>query len=209
MFDVHSEFLFPRQLVISKDLEYHSYKDELISYCLNKKVENHKGNKYTNVHSWQSDDILKDSVSGKIPRLFEQRIRQNVFNCLKNELKISNPQKHKIHRMWIQISQKGSYNVSHNHPFSHYSGVFYVKTTNNANCGCINFYSCSNSNDYQELLFRNSEILKSNNMQVKLSYIPYEGTIFLFPSGLIHSVSENETNSDRISIAFDILFDNY
>ena len=201
MFDVHSEFLFPRQVIISKDLEYEHYKEDLINYCLNKKIEDPEGQQFTNVHSWQSDLILYDK---NFPKIFKERIKQNVSYCLENELKIIDTNI-KIHRMWIQISQKNSFNLSHNHPFSHYSGVFYVKTTNSDKCGNLIFHPFSDSNHYQPLLFVHDEVLEKNNMTLSKSYIPSEGTLFLFPSGLRHSVSLNETNFDRISIVFDIL----
>lgn len=204
MFETHSEFLFPRQVILSKDLEYETYKEELVNYCLNKKIEDPEGKKFTNIHGWQSDIILDDP---KLPKLFKNRLELNIKTNIKNHLDLI--EDCWIHRMWIQISQKNSYNLMHNHPFSHYSGVFYVKTTNSPECGCINLYPFCNSNDYQELLFRNSEILDKNNMHTYKSYIPIEGLMIMFPSGLKHSVSENETNSDRISIAFDVLFKNY
>ena len=206
MFDVHSEFLFPRQVIISKDLEYETYKDQLVNYCLNKKIQNSVGEKYTNVNGWQSGEILYDE---NLPKVFKERILENVIFCLNKELKIKNSMNVKIHRMWIQISQKDSYNTIHNHPFSHYSGVFYVKSTNNYNCGTINFYPYSDANNYQHLLFVNEKILEKYNMKPSISYIPVEGMTMLFPSELKHSVSTNNTNTDRISIAFDVLFENY
>jgi uncharacterized protein (TIGR02466 family) len=203
MFDVHSEFLFPRQVIISKDLEYEYYREDLITYCLNKKSEDPEGQHFTNVYGWQSDIILHDK---KLPKIFKERIKQNVFYCLENELNILATSIN-IHRMWIQISQKNSFNIQHTHPMTHYSGVFYVKTPNSNECGNLTFHPFSDSNHYQPLLFVHDEILKKNNMSVSKTYIPSEGTLFLFPSGLRHSVSVNQTNYDRISIAFDILFE--
>lgn len=204
MFETYSEFIFPRQVVLSKDLEYQTYKDELINYCLNKKVEDPMGQKYTNIHGWQSDSILDDS---KLPKMFKERLKLNLKTNIKKHLDLKSDCW--IHRMWIQISHKNSYNLIHNHPFSHYSGVFYVKTTNSSKSGCINFHPFNNANDYQELLYRNSQVLNENNMHTLKSYIPTEGMMLLFPSSLQHSVSENLTNTDRISIAFDVLFERY
>jgi len=200
MFETYSQFLFPRQVILSRDLEYETYKDELVNYCLNKKVQNPIGEKYTNMGGWQSDSILDDP---KLPKIFEKRLKLNL-NRVQNELNLTH--NCYIHRMWIQISQKNCYNNRHSHPFSHYSGVFYVKSTNSAECGRINLYPFNDANNYQELLYRNPEWLNKNNMNTHKSYVPHEGLVIMFPSGLPHCVSENETNTDRISIAFDVLF---
>ena len=204
MFEVYSEFLFPRQVIISKDLQYSSYKEELIKYCLNKKNEDPTGQKFTNINSWQSDEILYDQL---LCNVFRERIKTNVSSSIKKELKLFDNVGVNIIRMWIQISQKNSFNITHNHPFCHYSGVFYVKTSNDLSCGSLCFHPYSNANEYQSLIFSEEEFLDKNNMNCSKTYIPIEGTTILFPSGLRHSVQLNNTNSDRISIAFDILFE--
>lgn len=203
MFDSYSEFLFPRQVVISKDLEYETYKDELINYCLNKKIEDPEGVQNTNIHGWHSDNIISDHF---LPSIFNERIQNNVFLCLKNELKLLHPHNFDIDRMWIQISQKNSYNNIHNHPFSYYSGVFYVKSTNSDECGSIVFHPFGDANEYQPIICLDNQHLNKNKMNTNYMFYPIEGMLILFPSSLRHSVEENQTNTDRISIGFDIMF---
>jgi uncharacterized protein (TIGR02466 family) len=116
--------------------------------------------------------------------------------------------KPQIIRMWIQISGKNHYNTDHTHPMSHYSGVFYVKCKDDDfKNGCLRVSDYSNAQEFQELLFRKIEIRDEFLMHPAFSYTAKEGKLLLFPSGLKHNVSMNQYDYDRISIAFDIMFD--
>jgi uncharacterized protein (TIGR02466 family) len=98
--------------------------------------------------------------------------------------------------MWCNISNKESYHPLHLHPFSHISGVFYV--------------SCQE--DSGDIEFKDprpgrwmvpppiEQIRPENSMLIQIA--PEEGKLLLFPSFLEHSVAQNHTDSQRISISF-------
>jgi uncharacterized protein (TIGR02466 family) len=206
MFDIRSEFISPKQVIISDDMEYPLYRQELIDFCYNQKKIDPEGKHYTNVGGWQSSDILNKLNNNT--DFFIKRLKQNLKQCFDSQLMISPEYNPQIIRMWIQISGKNNYNTDHTHPMSHYSGVFYVKCKDNdLRNGCLRVSSYSNAQEFQELLFRKEEIRDEFMMHPSFSYPAKEGRLLLFPSGLNHNVSINQYDYDRISIAFDILFD--
>ncbi len=80
---------------------------------------------------------------------------------------------------WFTLIEKGYHSHVHDH-MADYSGIYYYNT---------------NGND-GDLFFTN----ESSKLNVK----PEKGKILIFPSKLKHGVETNETNHERISLAFNI-----
>lgn len=202
MFKVQSEFLFPKQVIISDDEEYPEYRNSLVEYCYEQLSKNRNGVEYSNIGGWQSDpfSLLYDNNFN----FFKERLFDNIKYCLENEFMLIKSHI-EIPRIWINISGKNHYNIIHTHPFSHFSGVFYVKSTEN--CGEIAFHI--SAMESQECFFRHPEIKKSKNILPNKTYFPKEGRMLLFPSLLSHGVNMNQSDSDRISISFDLVFSDY
>jgi uncharacterized protein (TIGR02466 family) len=204
MFEIQSRFISPKQIIISRDIEYSIYRQELIDFCYEQRKNDPEGKHYTNVGGWQSSDILNKF---KKTDFFPKRLNQNLKKCFDDYFMILPEYKPQIIRMWIQISGKNHYNTDHTHPMSHYSGVFYVKCVDNDfRNGCLRVSDYSSAQEFQELLFRKKEIKDEFLMYPSLSYNAEEGKLLLFPSSLHHNVSINEYDDDRVSIAFDIMF---
>tara|TARA_B100000131_G_C17876817_1_gene516612 strand:- start:72 stop:665 length:594 start_codon:yes stop_codon:yes gene_type:complete len=108
--------------------------------------------------------------------------------------------KYKISSSWIALFKTGNYGHVHNHGHSDISGTYYFKRTDDLlNDGNIFFESpvvqaeCS-------LCFRGST---SGRVMVPAPV----GGILLFPGWLKHGIMTNESEHDRISFSFDIVFD--
>jgi uncharacterized protein (TIGR02466 family) len=98
--------------------------------------------------------------------------------------------------MWCNVNGKHSYHAEHLHPFSHISGVFYI------NC----------SRESGDIAFKDprpgrmmvpppaAQSVPENSMVVKI--IPEDGKLLMFPSFLEHSVAQNPTDTERVSISF-------
>ena len=82
---------------------------------------------------------------------------------------------------WININPKGARNEKHTHPSCAFAGTIWIKTPEN--CGDFNLYS-------------------------PVSTVPKEGKMIIFPSHLEHSVNENLSDQDRISVSFNLIIDN-
>ena len=103
--------------------------------------------------------------------------------------------KFKISSSWLTQTKTKEYTRIHNHGYSDMSGVYYFKT--NQNDGDLVFLS------------PNGHLATMVFADVKdtVSYTPEEGKIILFPGWLYHTVGENETLDDRISLSFNVYFD--
>lgn len=207
MFDIHSEYLFPKQVIVSDDLDYVQYRDQLIEYCYQERERNPQGMAYSNVGGWQSDafHIQKDPEF----QFFQKRLIANVDECLTNHFMIAENVQITLLRLWINISGRYDYNIVHSHPMTVYSGVFYVKSADTLNeaaeFGNITFHQ--GAHDALETQFRLPEFQQERNIQSKVSFSPLEGRLLLFPATLRHGVNMNGRDSDRISISFDLIFD--
>ena len=100
--------------------------------------------------------------------------------------------------MWGVVNGKGHANSTHNHPHSWISGVYYVKVpVEAARAGSITFRDPNLARTYTRSFYRSvqSEVL---------SITPLAGKMVMFPSWCEHFVTSNQTDEDRISIAFNI-----
>lgn len=106
----------------------------------------------------------------------------------------------KLANMWININEKNSYNVAHCHPVSLLSGVLWVKTPDN--CGELKFSSPNLFSESELLSNAILEVKREKNYTTEVSFNPSAGKMLLFPAHLQHYVEPNESDEDRISIAF-------
>jgi len=113
--------------------------------------------------------------------------------------------KFKIETWWLNINYKNSFNASHTHPECDYAGIIYLKVPNKS--GAIRF---QNPNAFGRSVYfhKISEADRMNTYQyIQYQVEPKEGLIILFPSDLQHYVMPNESDEERISLAFNIKFE--
>ena len=105
---------------------------------------------------------------------------------------------------WINVNPRGGANATHHHQPWDWSGVFYVKQPNIADeggrSGMIEFI-----NPCQQSSMLANKGFAESGMSPFLRLRPDPGDIVLFPSYLLHSVYPNETDTDRITIAYNLL----
>ena len=178
--------LFTEETIFPLKVYKSMYRDEeniksIIELLYNLKSKD-KGRVISNVGGWQSSEISKlkspplQSFYNSLSLLSEE-----IFKC-----KVS------MWDMWGNISSKHNYNISHAHGYPQtssdsiylYSGVLYLEVPPNS--GGIIF------SDLYTLTTK-SEI-----------HYPLKSQVILFPNYLIHSVQQNLSNEDRISLAFNL-----
>ena len=203
MNNYHVECWFPCMVhIVETDPD-----EKIKSYCLNLREQKPETNYVSNRKGWQShsfdctetgtfkSDHYTDSnpdvsINKKLYELFEQSLNRVV----NGKLKICN--------YWININGKGAYNVGHVHPGSHLSGVYYVKCPKDS--GVIVFENPYNFIAFNELDSYNEEF-RQRNAQYGTMYIePKDGLLLIFPAHLRHAVPENNSDEERISIAFNL-----
>lgn len=103
---------------------------------------------------------------------------------------------------WMNINPQGGYNAPHTHPGAHWSGVYYVSQpdTDDGHSGMIEFVAPRLE------LPPHWQILQASTFRLKKRIRPQAGEIILFPSYLLHWVYPNETDADRVTIAFNATF---
>ena len=99
---------------------------------------------------------------------------------------------------WININPKGGSNILHSHPNSHWSGVLYIQQPSEVEgfSGMIEFVNPNQEG--REL----AKILPKMGFDNMIRIRPKTGQIVIFPSYLLHSVYPNNSDQDRITIAF-------
>ena len=131
---------------------------------------------------------INDIVNFKLDNLKNKIINESTH--ILNHYNIPNDDLN-INQSWINFYKKGAFQFEHNHVSASYtprlSGVYYYKT--NGEDGDIMF----KSNRYQ---------VPSPFVITDISYKPKIGRLLLFPSWLTHRVNINNTENERISIAF-------
>jgi uncharacterized protein (TIGR02466 family) len=102
---------------------------------------------------------------------------------------------------WMNANPQGGLNAPHTHPGAHWSGVYYVSQpeVNGGNSGMIEFLDPRSD-------LPNWRLLKSETFRPKKKIRPKAGEIVLFPSYLVHWVYPNESDDERVTIAFNATF---
>ena len=102
---------------------------------------------------------------------------------------------------WMNANPPGGFNAPHTHPGAHWSGVYYVSQpeVESGTSGMIEFLDPRSD-------LPNWRILESRSFALKKKIRPKPGEMILFPSYLVHWVYPNETDEERVSIAFNATF---
>lgn len=101
---------------------------------------------------------------------------------------------------WINVNPKGAYNSPHDHPGCFWSGVYYVHVPEDAGeAGVIEFLS-------PHEVLPHGGIFKAAIVADKRRIKASAGTVLIFPSHIFHWVHPNESEEDRVTIAFNARF---
>jgi uncharacterized protein (TIGR02466 family) len=100
--------------------------------------------------------------------------------------------------MWGVINSRGHANATHNHPDAWISGVYYVKVpADSERAGSIGFRDPNLARSYTQSYYR--------TVQSDVCLLPpAPGKLVMFPGWCEHFVGPNQTDEDRIAIAFNI-----
>lgn len=98
---------------------------------------------------------------------------------------------------WMNVNPPGGFNAPHTHPGAHWSGVYYVSQpeVEVGNSGMIEFLDPRTD-------LPGMRILKAQAFRLKKKIRPQAGEIVVFPSYLVHWVYPNETEDERVTVAF-------
>jgi len=106
---------------------------------------------------------------------------------------------------WISHKNPGEYHVSHTHPNSIISGVFYFDFQSGDPTIVFSDFSTFGKTNNLNLRFQD-DFQNNPYSQNELNFIPEKNTLVIFPSYLAHEVPLNQTNKIRKSLSFNIMF---
>jgi uncharacterized protein (TIGR02466 family) len=170
----------------------------IAEYCYKVKEEK-PGVNISNRGGWHSGELITP-----LPSALEQLF--NELTVFVNDV----PQRYMgtsnliLGNWWININGKYDYNEQHDHQNSVLSGTYYVQVPEE-NMGDLMLHRGDNAE-----FFLTSKVERQQTMANAMT-IPCpvkESMFYLFPSWVKHSVERNNTDSERISIAFNFVSPN-
>tara|TARA_B100001175_G_scaffold317016_1_gene332524 strand:- start:898 stop:1560 length:663 start_codon:yes stop_codon:yes gene_type:complete len=103
----------------------------------------------------------------------------------------------KIDKMWFVKSKRGVDLLPHNHPEGIISGIYYYKVPKKKSPGILRIENPKNN---IKIIGNSKNILKKNR---KILIKPIKNSLIVFNSYLMHSVIDQASDEDRVSIPFD------
>lgn len=194
-FGVFPIFSYP--ISYFKDLNYDELREEFILICQNEREIDKRGRIVSNRHGWQSNDSWFIKEENKKINLYIHNMVERIFY---DSLDHSGELTFTILNCWININPAKTYNLTHTHPGCDFAGVFYVKLPEDSPpITFVNIHDNSlNTSMYSENIINNWGSAHQYNV------FPSEGSMILFPAAIPHCVDENQSEEDRISLAFNL-----
>lgn len=104
---------------------------------------------------------------------------------------------------WANIKPRGVGHTLHMHPNNFFSGVYYVRATGEG--GEIHFHDPRSQTT--TVLPR---VTQENEYNCRTYRLPVsEGMLILFPGWFAHSVAKNKSDTERISVSFNVQFEKF
>lgn len=126
------------------------------------------------------------------------RIQESVDEYINEVLRLDQHEFY-ITQSWVNFNPIGSSHHIHHHSNSLYSGVYYIKSSGS----CIKFHS--DDDFHMSGKFLSLDTSDYNLWNSRIWSVPVDdNSVVLFPSSTTHSVDENTTDTDRISLSFNI-----
>jgi uncharacterized protein (TIGR02466 family) len=148
--------------------------------------------------SWQTPNNLEDRAELQELMVY---VKEAVSEAL-NDLQIVYDG-FLVTGCWANIKPRGKGHGIHRHPNNFFSGVYYVRASGEG--GEIDFYDPRTQTDVTAPRFT-----KQNEYNCRYYRIPVrEGMLILFPAWLSHSVTKNSGETERVSISFNVQFEQF
>ena len=182
--------------------------EDLTSLCYKMRDESTDSSQRSNLGGWQSIDMDGEAMLSN-PDSFGELARaiKNVGVDVHNKFRPHGTTV-RLANIWININKGEDLNITHTHPGSVVSGVYYVKTP--PDCGRISFHR----DHHSSFCFASAGAMMSACeggedtpwMWSQFSYPPIHDRLMLFPAWLAHGVEPGKPGiEDRISISFNLV----
>jgi uncharacterized protein (TIGR02466 family) len=167
---------------------------EAIKFCL-KLREQSPGRTLSNVGGWQSNDLYENELVCSPLQFLLPVVTAACQNALKA---FGSKRKIIVSNSWINMSDRGNYNILHYHSNCDLVCVFYLTENNSA----IKF-----DRPFDVPRYYLSQLGSSCNTALSYSNVvhtPPKNALLVFPSWLQHSVEASQSDTVRISITMNM-----
>tara|TARA_B100000131_G_scaffold322747_1_gene377872 strand:+ start:334 stop:975 length:642 start_codon:yes stop_codon:yes gene_type:complete len=193
--------VFPTDVHKFKVPNYKSLNKKLITKIYGLKKHTDKPYNMSNSGGWHSEYFDSNDYSRKSYYLNQlSEIIGKFFSdeILKLDMRV-NPD-----TLWANINNKNSFNKTHTHGSSYYSGVYYVKVPKNSgNLFLINPYYWNTKKIRPS--YHTKYRFESKYLEIEFPAV--EGDLYFFNGCVPHRVGKNLTSDDRISVSFNFGYD--
>ena len=161
-------------------------------FCLEKK-KNSSGRTISNGGGWQSGNL--DLATPELAELFAEVCKR--LDDVHRAFEFNTSLRQVITEAWININQKGHFNLSHDHAGSLFSAVYYVKGGPDKGALELKTPIVPHTYTISDELVRDYNAFNGHRMVIP----PVTGDLLIFPSWLLHHVHVSQSDENRISIA--------
>lgn len=151
----------------------------------------------SNNGSYTSNKKILDSL----PTLKVQ-IENEIQTFTHDYLKVGDNVNFYITTSWINKHIPGDHSHIHHHANAIFSGVYYIKHPENGGDFVIHDNPMTPNVCHKTVILNYKETNDVNTDQYRIK--PKDGLLIMFPSFVMHSVENNQSNEDRYSLAFNV-----
>lgn len=193
--ELKAQALFPSVVWSTLFDDHPKLNNELLARAYELRDRDPRGVSKTNIAGWQSNNTIQQLPEFAV---INRRILQACERIAESQYFI--PGLTFDHQAWVNISPPGSSNQVHYHANCYFSGVYYV-SLDAPQCGSIFFRDPRTAS--RMMPFPATKQTPFTASEVRMP--PEPGRLYIFPGWLEHGVEVNQSDSDRVSISFNVV----
>lgn len=193
--ELKAQALFPSVVWSTLFDDHPTLNNELLARAYELRDRDPRGVSKTNIAGWQSNNTIQQLPEFAV---INRRILQACERIAESQYFI--PGLTFDHQAWVNISPPGSSNQVHYHANCYFSGVYYV-SLDAPQCGSIFFRDPRTAS--RMMPFPATKQTPFTASEVRMP--PEPGRLYIFPGWLEHGVEVNQSDSDRVSISFNVV----
>jgi len=148
-------------------------------------LEKAEGKQASNVGGFHSQNLCVEDLPEELYRFVISSMEAYASQLIEKPFV-------EIDNFWIIVNRRNAYNAIHTHPCSDFSAVYYIKAPEEG--GDLTFFNPS-----IDLIERAPN---QNIFPTLGKFVPQDRKLIVFPSHLKHCVTPNNSDTVRISLAF-------
>lgn len=193
--EIVPNYVFPTAVWTTLFEDREAFNASLLEHIYRMREQDPKGVANTNIRGWQSPNTLQNMPEFEPLNLRIIQVCERIAESLHFQ-----PDLTLRHEAWININPPGASNKIHFHANCHFSGIYYL-SLKAPECGSIFFRDPRVAS--RMLTYPATQPTEFTSDEVRMK--PEEGRMYVFPGWLEHGVEENQSDQDRVSIAFNVV----